>query len=128
MNGKLAIEGGEKTWNQPAPQWPVFDMSVMQDIGEILETGRVNYWTGPRGQQFEHAFAAWNGVAHAISTSNGTTALHTAVAALGIGPGDEVHRHVVFVHRLLFLRGAGRGHPGVRRRQQGGPRDQRGLD
>ena len=90
MNEKLAYHGGEKTWTQPVPQWPVFDMSVIQDITQILETGQVNYWTGPRGQRFEQKFAEWNGAAHAISTSNGTTALHTAVSSLGIGPGDEV--------------------------------------
>jgi dTDP-4-amino-4,6-dideoxygalactose transaminase len=50
----------------------------------------VNYWTGPRGQEFEKAWAKWNKVRNAISTSNGTSALHTAVASLGIGPGDEV--------------------------------------
>ncbi|MEW6355248.1 MAG: DegT/DnrJ/EryC1/StrS family aminotransferase [Planctomycetota bacterium] len=90
MAEKLAIDGGPKVWNKPAPQWPAFDMKVMKDIEDILKTGRVNYWTGPRGMEFEKKFAKWNGAAHAISTSNGTTALHTAVAALGIGPGDEV--------------------------------------
>src|SRR5512146_2215621 len=87
---KLAIEGGPKVWNKPAPQWPSFDMGVLEDIRDILEKGQVNYWTGPRGQEFERKFAEWNGSAQGISTSNGTSALHTAVAALGIGPGDEV--------------------------------------
>ncbi|NQU45048.1 DegT/DnrJ/EryC1/StrS family aminotransferase, partial [bacterium] len=87
---KLAIDGGKKTWQGAVPQWPVFDMAVMEDIREILETGKVNYWTGSRGQEFEKKFADWNGVGHAISTSNGTSALHTAIAGLGIGPGDEV--------------------------------------
>src|SRR4029078_8659960 len=52
--------------------------------------GKVNYWTGKLGVQFEEAWAKWNGARYAITTTNGTAALHTALAALGIGPGDEV--------------------------------------
>jgi perosamine synthetase len=39
---------------------------------------------------FEAAFARFCGVGHAVATNNGTTALHLALAALGVGPGDEV--------------------------------------
>ena len=45
---------------------------------------------GPVTQQFEAAFAAMCGAKHAFAVSNGTTALHLAYAALGLGPGDEV--------------------------------------
>ena len=40
--------------------------------------------------EFEKRFAEWQGSKFAISTTNGTSALHTALAGLGIGPGDEV--------------------------------------
>ncbi|MCI0559662.1 MAG: aminotransferase class I/II-fold pyridoxal phosphate-dependent enzyme, partial [Nitrososphaera sp.] len=46
--------------------------------------------TGKYIDQFELAFAEFCGVQHALSCSNGTTALHLALIALGIGPGDEV--------------------------------------
>src|SRR3989344_5396297 len=41
-------------------------------------------------EAFEQEFARFIGVKHAIATSNGTTALHTALLAHNIGPGDEV--------------------------------------
>ena len=40
--------------------------------------------------QFEEAFARFCGVRHAVSVSNGTVAIHLALHALGVGPGDEV--------------------------------------
>lgn len=45
---------------------------------------------GPHLQAFEQNFAAWVGTRHGIAVANGTVALHLALAALGIGPGDEV--------------------------------------
>ncbi len=55
---------------------------------EVLESGVLAQ--GPRVAAFEAAFAAYCGVKHAIATSSGTTALHLALLAHGIGPGDEV--------------------------------------
>jgi dTDP-4-amino-4,6-dideoxygalactose transaminase len=87
---KLAINGGEKIFNGDFPMWPSFEESTIDKAMEPLRSGKVNYWTGPVGQKFEKAWAEWNGVANAISVSNGTAALHTAIASLNIGPGDEV--------------------------------------
>jgi dTDP-4-amino-4,6-dideoxygalactose transaminase len=41
-------------------------------------------------KRFEMEFAAFLGVRHAIAVASGTGALHTAFAALGVGPGQEV--------------------------------------
>ena len=46
--------------------------------------------SGSYGQRFEEAFARYVGVAHAIAVPQCTAALHLALAALGIGAGDEV--------------------------------------
>jgi dTDP-4-amino-4,6-dideoxygalactose transaminase len=46
--------------------------------------------TGPMVERFEGAFAAYVGVSHAVAVSNGTAALHLAMLAADIGPGDEV--------------------------------------
>ncbi len=87
---ELAIDGGKKVCNESFPMWPSFSDETIARVSEPLKSGKVNYWTGQAGVQFEEAWAKWNGARYAITTSNGTSALHTAVAALGIGPGDEV--------------------------------------
>jgi len=85
-----AIEGGEPTIKEPLPHWPSFTEEIIQAAMEPLRTGRVNYWTGELGRKFEQEWAKWNGVRYGVAVNSGTSALHTAVAALGIGPGDEV--------------------------------------
>ena len=70
--------------------WPSFRESTIKKAMQPLRSGQVNYWTGTKGMEFEQAFADWCGAKYGISTANGTTALHVALAALGIGPGDEV--------------------------------------
>jgi len=87
---KLAINGGTPVNTNPFPMWPSFSEKAIETVSEPLKSGKVNYWTGTVGTKFEEAWAKWNGSKYAITTTNGTSALHTAVAALGIGPGDEV--------------------------------------
>ncbi len=72
------------------PMWPQFAEKTLLDIQEPIRSGKVNYWTGPKGMEFEEAFARWEGSKHAISCTNGTAALHIAISALNIGPGDEI--------------------------------------
>lgn len=57
-------------------------------VAEVLRSGMIA--SGPRVRQFEEAFAAYIGVNHAVAVGNGTVALHAALAAAGIGPGDVV--------------------------------------
>jgi dTDP-4-amino-4,6-dideoxygalactose transaminase len=56
----------------------------------VLLSGKVNYWTGEEGHDFEKEFAASCETAHAVAMDNGTVALDAALKALGIGRGDEV--------------------------------------
>ncbi len=90
MAEKLAIDGGKPVIKEKLPRWPWFDKETIKFAMQPLETGKINYWTGPLGMQFEKKFAEWNGVKFCISTSSGTSALHTALGALNIGPGNEV--------------------------------------
>ncbi|MDD2519438.1 MAG: DegT/DnrJ/EryC1/StrS family aminotransferase [Kiritimatiellae bacterium] len=57
-------------------------------IGRVLETGA--FALGPAVADFEKQFAPYCGVTHAAGVNSGTSALHLALLALGIGPGDEV--------------------------------------
>ena len=87
---QLAIEGGTPAVRDPLPHWPAFDEAGIQAVEQVLRSGRVNYWTGRQGMEFEKRFAEWQGSRYAVSVSNGTAALHVGLTALGIGPGDEV--------------------------------------
>ena len=62
-----------------------------EEIALVAETIRSGWITqGPRVAEFERRFATHVGAAHAVATSSCTTALHLALLAAGIGPGDEV--------------------------------------
>ena len=90
MSDKLAIDGGPKSVTECLTPWPRMSEEAIKAVEEVLRSGKVNYWTGPKGQQFELEFAKWQGSSFAISVNSGTSALHVALAAAGIGPGDEV--------------------------------------
>ena len=70
--------------------WPVFESDEIEAVSEVLRSGKVNYWTGTEGREFEKEYAAVLGVPHAIALHNGTQALELALYALGVGAGDEV--------------------------------------
>jgi dTDP-4-amino-4,6-dideoxygalactose transaminase len=90
INAPLAIEGGPVVCKRPFAPWPSFSQDEIDAVTRVLESGRVNYWTGDEGRQFEAEFAAFVGCKHAVAVANGTVALELALEALGIGPGDEV--------------------------------------
>ena len=66
----------------------VLDEKEFTAVQEPLKSGWVVQ--GPFVKEFENKFAQFTGAEHAIATTSCTTALHIALAALGIGPGDEV--------------------------------------
>jgi perosamine synthetase len=67
---------------------PYFGDEERLAVQRPLETGWVVQ--GPHVERFERLFAEFSGAPHAVATSSCTTALHVAVTALGIEPGDEV--------------------------------------
>jgi dTDP-4-amino-4,6-dideoxygalactose transaminase len=74
----------------PSRMWPELDGEQIEAALRVLHSGKLNYWTGAEGKQFEREYAEYVGQPHAIAVSNGTFALELALLALGIGPGDEV--------------------------------------
>jgi dTDP-4-amino-4,6-dideoxygalactose transaminase len=62
-----------------------------EEEDEVIDTLRSGWiTTGPKTQKFEEMFKEYVGTKHAVAVSSCTAALHLSLAALGIGPGDEV--------------------------------------
>jgi dTDP-4-amino-4,6-dideoxygalactose transaminase len=105
----LAIDGGRQLRNQPFAPWPSFTSDEVEAVARVVQSGKVNYWTGDEGRLFETEFAAFTGSRHAIALANGTVALELALYALGIGPGDEVvvaSRTFIASASCVVMRGA----------------------
>ena len=94
--GQLAIDGGtpvRKNLLSSRPYGPQFyDDVEKQELLEVLDSTASVPLVGRKAKvlKFEKAYAELIGVKHAIGVTSGTTALYTAMAALEIGPGDEV--------------------------------------
>lgn len=70
--------------------WPFYAEDEIGAALRALASGKVNYWTGTEGREFEREYATYVGTRHAVAVGNGTLALELALRVLGIGPGDEV--------------------------------------
>ena len=67
---------------------PTISGREIKSVIDVLKSGHLV--SGERVEEFEKKFARYINVKHAIATSNGTSALHTALLSLGIMPGDEI--------------------------------------
>ena len=70
--------------------WPHYEQDEIDAVAEVLRSGKVNYWTGTQGREFEREFAESTGIKHAVFVANGTLALELALRALDLPPGSEV--------------------------------------
>jgi len=86
----LAINGGRPICERPFAPWPHFTRDEIDSVIGVLESGRVNYWTGEQGHLFEKEYAESIGTKYAIAVTNGSVALELALYAIGIDSGDEV--------------------------------------
>ena len=95
MSAKLALEGGEPVRKAPLPfdarvGLPSIDEEEIDAVVGVLKSKRLTQLAGSEVRKFERQFEEYEGIKHAIAVSSGTAALHVALAALGIGCGDEV--------------------------------------
>ncbi len=74
----------------PFSPWPHYEEDEVAAAMLVLQSGRVNYWTGQEGRKFEEEYAAFVGAKYAVALMNGSVALEAALVALGMAPGDEV--------------------------------------
>jgi dTDP-4-amino-4,6-dideoxygalactose transaminase len=70
--------------------WPQFENDEIEAAVRVLQSGKVNYWTGNEGREFEKEYAEHVGTRNAVAVANGSLALELALRVLGVGPGDEI--------------------------------------
>ena len=91
MDEKLALFGGEKTVPGGLKiKWPVISQGDKDQVMEVLDSGILWGPYSPQVKGLQEEFAKYIGTKYCIALNSGTAALHCAVAAAGVGPGDEV--------------------------------------
>ena len=91
MANRLAIDGGAPVLTRrDYRNWPVVGPDERQLVNEVLDTGIFAGGTAPQVAALEKEWAAYVGSKRCLTTCSGTAALHMALAATGVGPGDEV--------------------------------------
>lgn len=71
-------------------RWPILGEADRAALARVLERGVLSGAGAPEAQALQAEFAAALGARHCLATNSGTAALHLALAAAGVGPGDEV--------------------------------------
>ena len=85
----LALNGGPPVKFSFLPfHQPLIDSDDEREVVDTLRSGWLT--TGPRTKSFEKEFAEYTGARHCVAVNSCTAALHLALEAIGVGPGDEV--------------------------------------
>ncbi|MHB0874735.1 MAG: DegT/DnrJ/EryC1/StrS family aminotransferase [Anaerolineae bacterium] len=88
---RLAINGGPKSFDVDIAEFTNHPVMEREEIGAVVTLmTRNEISTSPLVRQFEREFADYHGAKYAIGQCNGTSTLHSAYFAVGVGPGDEV--------------------------------------
>ncbi len=91
MKGKLAIYGGPRTVPDGLKKrWPEITPEDKGAVLGVLERGILTGVHGPEATGLERDWAAFTGSKYVLSFNSGTAAIHSALFAAGVGPGDEV--------------------------------------
>lgn len=95
----IALYGGTPVREKPWPMYPIIGEAEKQAVMEVMDSGLLQgfrgshgpmFLGGPRVQKFEQMVADYHDVEFAVSFTSATAALHGAVVAVGVQPGDEV--------------------------------------
>ncbi|RLA64054.1 MAG: DegT/DnrJ/EryC1/StrS family aminotransferase [Epsilonproteobacteria bacterium] len=98
MSEKLAISGGEKVREKPFPPHPMIGWEEKKAVMDVLNTGRLSSFIAAPGKAFlggekvrelEKRFRKYHGTKYAVAFNSATAALHAAVVACGVQPGEE---------------------------------------
>lgn len=76
--------------NGPFSPWPSYTQQEKDAVMAVLDSNKVNYWTGQQGREFERQFATFADCQHAVAVANGTVALDLCWQALQLPKGSEV--------------------------------------
>ena len=87
---KLAVDGGEKAVKAAGGKLVRWGEPERQRLNAMLDQSSLFYWKGPQTTALIERVRQHHPMKHIMTCSSGTAALHIAVAAAGIGPGDEV--------------------------------------
>ncbi len=90
MAERLAIHGGEPVRKTPLPRERKVGETELDQLREVIDSAWLFRWGGKKVEAFEKAFAERHGVRFAVACTSGTAAIHLAIAALQLNPGDEV--------------------------------------
>src|SRR6266508_2599757 len=88
---KPALLGGPPVRTQPLPTPPrATGDQALDNVRQVLESGLMNRVAGTWVKRLEQEFAAFYGVQHCTASTSGTSAIHVAIGALNLEPGDEI--------------------------------------
>ena len=90
MTTKLAIHGGTPVRTKPFVLGQKHNLAEWRALKPIFARGSIPMTRGPEVMKLREQFAARFGMKYAVTASSGTAVIHTALAAVGVGRGDEV--------------------------------------
>ncbi|MCS7223774.1 MAG: DegT/DnrJ/EryC1/StrS family aminotransferase [Armatimonadetes bacterium] len=90
MGERLAVDGGKPVRTKPFPKERKVGERELKEVAEALESAWLFRWSGSKVAAFERAFAQRHGVPYGVACTSGTAAIHLAIAALQLEPGDEI--------------------------------------
>jgi sugar O-acyltransferase (sialic acid O-acetyltransferase NeuD family) len=70
--------------------WPQYTEKMIENVTNILKSGKVNQWTGSKVKEFEKKYTEYFNVKHAVAVTNGTVAIDLCLKAIELQNNDEV--------------------------------------